>query len=227
MLKFNQNCLFHANSSHFSDKIGHCGSFWTTLVGNNSKRKLANELPPPPEQKFLRFLQKWDTLVAKDRKSCESSELGHSESIWASFWGKRWENMQNDQNWPFWANLSPFFGKIRHCASFWAASVWNDFQKFKNSKMFQCNPPHQGLKKIFKKLNDGYWITFNFWWLVERSEWQKLTKMKLKILSTILINSPKTNYNHFQHKSHKVQHKIWANFLLMALAWINLSGSEN
>ena len=43
----------------------------------------------PQEWKFLRFLQKLDALVAKNRKSCESGEIGHSESIWVSFWEKR------------------------------------------------------------------------------------------------------------------------------------------
>ena len=44
--------------------------------------------PPPQKWKFLGFLQKWDTLVEKDGKSCESGEIDHSESISASFWGK-------------------------------------------------------------------------------------------------------------------------------------------
>ena len=44
---------------------------------------------PPPKQKFLRFLQKWYALVAKDGKSCESGEIDNSQSISASFWGKR------------------------------------------------------------------------------------------------------------------------------------------
>ena len=53
-------------------------------------KKFANvHPPPPPEMKILRFLQKWDALVAKDGKSCESGEIDHSESISASFWGKR------------------------------------------------------------------------------------------------------------------------------------------
>ena len=44
---------------------------------------------PPQKWKFLRFLQKWDALVAKDGKSCESGEIDHSELISTSFWGKR------------------------------------------------------------------------------------------------------------------------------------------
>ena len=86
----------------------------------------------------VRFLQKWDTLVAKDGKSCESGEIGHSKSIWASFWGKRWKNLQNDQNWPFGANLSHFFGKNCHCGSFWATSVWNDLKSWNTQKNCQC-----------------------------------------------------------------------------------------
>ena len=222
---------------------------------------------PPPEWKFLQFLQKWDALVAKDGKSCESGEIGHSESIWAAFWGKRWENMQNDQNWPFWVNLSHIFGKICHCGLFWATLVWNHskklktfadvpprnksfwnffknemiwlqkmgkvvnrvklailsqsephfgekmrkaakwpklvvlsqskppfwqnlplwvilscfgvkgFEKVEKLKIFADVSPHKDWKKISQKFNVGFWIMFNFWWLVEWSEWQKLTKI--------------------------------------------------
>ena len=94
LLKFNQNCPFWANPSHFGGKIGHCGSFWAGLVWKiqkNWKTQKNCQCTPPPEQKFLRFLQKWDTLVAKDGKSCESGEIGHSESICASFWRERWK----------------------------------------------------------------------------------------------------------------------------------------
>ena len=52
-------------------------------------KKFADVPPPPQKWKFLRFLQKWDALVEKDGKSCESGEIDHSESISASFWGKR------------------------------------------------------------------------------------------------------------------------------------------
>ena len=34
---------------------------------------------PLQKQKILRFLQKWDALVAKDGKSCESGEISHSK----------------------------------------------------------------------------------------------------------------------------------------------------
>ena len=70
--------------------------------------KLKNLLMYPPRTKTFEISQKWDALVAKDGESCESGEIGHSKSIWASSWGKRWKNLQNAQNWPFWANLSHF-----------------------------------------------------------------------------------------------------------------------
>ena len=139
-----QNWPFWANLSHFFGKICHCLSFWVTSVWNKLKKlKNSKNLPmyPPKPWKFLRFLQKWDALVAKDGKSCELGEIGHSKSIWASFWGKRWKNMLDDQNWPFWANVSHFFGKIHHYGSFGATSVWNNLKKLKNSKICQCTPP--------------------------------------------------------------------------------------
>ena len=61
------------------------GVKWFEKVGK--LKKFANV--PPQKRKFLRFLQKWYALVAKDGKSCELGEIGHSESISASFWGKR------------------------------------------------------------------------------------------------------------------------------------------
>ena len=109
---------FGANLSHLfwqnSPLWGHfellqCEMIWKKLK-NLKQYGWCSTLPQ--EQNFLRFLQKWDALVVKDGKSCESGEIGHSKSIWASFWGKRWKNLQNDQNWPFWANLSHFFAKF-------------------------------------------------------------------------------------------------------------------
>ena len=133
-------------------------------------RKLANEAPPPnkifeiwkswktqkicwytcPPWKVLKFLQKWDALVAKDGESCE---IGHFESIWASFWGKRWENLQNDQNWPFWANLSHFLAKfaiVGHFEPLQCETIWKSWKTQKNC---WCTPPSpQGLNKNFQKI---------------------------------------------------------------------------
>ena len=36
---------------------------------------------------------------------------------------------------------------------------------------------------IHKKVNSYFWITFNFWWSAEQSEWQKSTKMQKRPLS--------------------------------------------
>ena len=118
-LQNDQNWPFWTNLSHFFGKIHHCGSLWATSVWNDLK-KLKNsksfaDVPPlPQEWNFLRFLQKWDTLVVKDGKSCELGEIGHSKSIWASFWG---EKMEKPAKWPKLAILSqskPLFCKIRH-----------------------------------------------------------------------------------------------------------------
>ena len=90
LLKFNQNCPSRAHPSHLDGKIGHCGSFWAAsceVIWKSLKtRKIANV--PPQEQKFLRFLQKWDTLVVK-----------------------RWEKLWIRWNWPFQVNLSLILGE--------------------------------------------------------------------------------------------------------------------
>ena len=51
--------------------------------------------------------------------------------------------------------------------------------------MYQPTTP--GLKKIFKIWNVCFWITFNFWWSTEQSEWQKSIEM--------LIRPPKSSKN--------------------------------
>ena len=119
-LQNDQNCLFWAQSKPLWWQnwplwviLSRFGVKWFAKKLKNSK-KLLMFPPSPMEWFFLRFLQKWDALVAKDGESCESGEIGHSRSIWAWFWGKRWKNLQNDQNCLFGANLSHFFGKIRH-----------------------------------------------------------------------------------------------------------------
>ena len=49
-------------------------------------------------------------------------------------WEIMGENLENDQNWPFLANLTDFFGKIHHCGSFLASLVRKESKKLKNSK---------------------------------------------------------------------------------------------
>ena len=136
LLKFNQNCPLWAHSSHFGGKIGHCVSFWAALcevIWKSWKTpKIANV--PPQEQKFLRFLQKWDTLVVKRWEKLWMRWNWPFQVNLSLILRKRWKNLQNDQNWPFGANPSHFFDKICHCGSFWATSVWNDLKKLKNSK---------------------------------------------------------------------------------------------
>ena len=85
--------------------MGHFEPLWCEMIWKSWKTQ--NNLlmfhPFPMEWNFLRFLQKWDTLVVKDGKSCESGEIGHSESIWAWFWGKK---MEKPAKWPKLAILS-------------------------------------------------------------------------------------------------------------------------
>ena len=133
------NWPFWANQSHFFGKICHCVSFWAASVWNDSKSwriQIICQCTPTPlqKQKILRFLQKWDALVVKDGKSCESGDIGHSKSIWASFWRKRWKNLQNDKNWPFGANLSHLFWQNSPLWVTFTTSVWNDLKKLKNSE---------------------------------------------------------------------------------------------
>ena len=43
--------------------------------------------------------------------------IGKVEKL-KELWEIMGKNLQNDQNWPFWANLTDFFSKIHHCGSF-------------------------------------------------------------------------------------------------------------
>ena len=121
-------------------KICHCGSFWASLVWNNLKKLRNSKICwcTPEEQRLLRFLKKWDALVAKDGESCESGEIGHSKSIWASFWGKRWKNLQNDQNWPFGAILSHFLAKFAIVGHFYPLQCEMIWKSWKLKKNCQC-----------------------------------------------------------------------------------------
>ena len=103
----NLSHLFWQNSplwvifTHFSVK-------WFAKKLKNSKQ-IADVPPLPQESNFLRFLQKWDTLVVKVSISFESGEIGYSKSLLEThFGGPVWKNLQNAQNWPFGANLSHF-----------------------------------------------------------------------------------------------------------------------
>ena len=54
------------------------------------------------------------------------------------------------QKWPFWPNLSHFFGQICHCGSFPATLVWNDLKKLENSKNLPMYPSPLPEMKIFE-----------------------------------------------------------------------------
>ena len=151
-----QKWPFWLNLSHFFGQICNCGSFSATLVWNDLK-KLENSknllMYPPQKWKFLRFLQKWDALVAKDGKSCESGEIDHSQSISAHF-GEKIEKYAKmailTQSKPlFWPNLQLWviFSRIGV----------NDLKKLENSKICQCTlPPPR---------NENFWdFSKNDWW---------------------------------------------------------------
>ena len=70
------------------------------------------------------------------------------------FWAIMGKNLQNDQNWPFWANLTHFFSKIHHSGSFLATLVWKELKKLKNSKNYG-----QLWEKTCRRTKIGYFET--------------------------------------------------------------------
>ena len=54
------------------------------------------------------------------------------------------------QKWPFWLNLSHFFGQICNCGSFSVTLVWNDLKKLENSKNLLMYPPPQPEMETFE-----------------------------------------------------------------------------
>ena len=170
------------------------------------------DVPLPMEQKFLRFLQKWDALVVKDGKSYESGEIGHSKSIWASFWQKRWKNLQNDQNWPFWANLSHLWWQnlplrvILRCFDVkWFEKGW------KTQNICWCSIPPPGMKifEISPKMRHfggkrwgKLWIGWN--WAIPRSIWALFWGKRWKNLQNDQNWLFWANLSHFFGKIHHI-----------------------
>ena len=108
--KYLSELPFWADLTHFFGKIWHCGSFLASLVWKESK-KLKNSKNlliylPPRNANFWHF--GWNEMLWWQKK----------EKLWIAW---KWpfqmnlsliigKNLQNDQNWPFWANLTHFFG---------------------------------------------------------------------------------------------------------------------
>ena len=164
-LQNDQNWLFWANLSHL---FWQNSPLWVILSYFSVKWfKKVEELQiiwqciptPLQKQKFLRFLQKWETLVVKDGKSCESGEIGHSKSIWASFWQKRWKNLQNDQNWPFWSESKPLmvakFTIEGHFEVLWCEMIWKRLKNSKHLLMFHPFPRNENFWDFSK--NETLW----------------------------------------------------------------------
>ena len=126
---------FELNPSHFGGKICHCGSFWVNLwcemvLKSWKTQKICWCTPPDGMKDSVRFLQKWDTLVAKDGKSCESGEISHSEVNLSLILG---EKMEKPAKWPklailsqskplFWQNL-PLWVILSHFSVKWCKKV--------------------------------------------------------------------------------------------------------
>ena len=120
----------------------HFEPLWCEMIWKKLKKlKTFADVPLPMEWKFLRFLQKWDAVVAKDGKSCESGEMVIQESIWASFWGKRWKNLQNDQNWPILSQFKPLFWQNLPLWIILSLSGVKQFEKVEKLKKFADVPP--------------------------------------------------------------------------------------
>ena len=126
--------------------VGDFEPHWCETIWKSWKTQNICWCTPPPNQKwtFLGFPQKWDSLVAKDGKSCELGEIDNSESISASFWGKmienrvKWPNLAilNQSNPLFWPNLQLWVIFEPH----WSETIWNSW---KTQKICQCtHPPH-------------------------------------------------------------------------------------
>ena len=84
-----QNCPSRAHPSHLvNGKIGHCGSFWAAsceVIWKSLKTPKNCQCTSPRTKKFWDFSKNETLWWQKDGESCESGEIGHSESIWAWF----------------------------------------------------------------------------------------------------------------------------------------------
>ena len=135
----------------------HFELLWCEMIWKSWKtQKICWCDPSPWNENFWGYLQKWDTLVAKRWGKLWIRWLAIQESIWASFWGKRWKNLQNDQNWPFGANLSHLFGKIHHCGSLLTCFSVKWFKKVEElKKNWPMYPPGTKIFEISAKILDA------------------------------------------------------------------------
>ena len=98
------------------------------------------------------------------------------------------EKIENVQKWPFWPNLSHFFGQICHCRSFSAAFMWNDLKKLENSKNLPMYPPPR---------NENFWdFSKN-----EMLWWQKMGK----VVNQVKLTIPSQSQPHFGGKDRKMR----------------------
>ena len=89
------------------------------------------------------------------------------------------ENLQNDQNWPFWANLTNFFSKIRHGGSFLASLVWKESKKLKNSKKLPMYlPPRNANFEISDEMRSFGGKTWEKLWIA----WKWPFQMNLSLI---------------------------------------------
>ena len=198
-----QNWPFWANPKPFFlakfTIVGHFEPLQCETIQKSWKTQNKLLMYPTLEWRFLRFQQKWDILVTKDGKSCESGEIGHSESIWASFWGKRWKNMLNEWNWPFWANPKPLFLAKFAIVGHFELLQFDAIQKsWKTQKICQCIPPW----------NENFWDFYKN----EMLWWQKMGKVVNRVKLVIPSKSePRFGGKRWENMQNDQNWLFWAN----------------
>ena len=59
----------------------------------------------------------------------------------------------------------------------WRSTFDDQLSDLSNKRWLKCKKTEKG-SHVIDKLNVHFWITFNFWWSAEKSEWWASTKMQ-------------------------------------------------
>ena len=106
------------------------------------------DLARPPNENFWDFSKNEMLWWQKMGKVVNQVKLTIPSQSQPHFGGKH----RKYAKWPFWPNLSHFFGQICHCGSFSATLVWNNLKKLETSKNADYHPPEMKIFEISPKM---------------------------------------------------------------------------
>ena len=93
------------------------------------------------------------------------------------WWSAKWSEWQTLTKTQKSEKRPPMSMKNKMFVYGWRSTFDDQLSDLSNKRWLKCEKTEKG-SHVIDKLNVHFWITFNFWWSAEKSEWWASTKMQ-------------------------------------------------